>query len=50
MIEAGKLLYKEYIKIREKEDNNINEDDKHSHKIGKESNNINKEIKKKKCC
>ena len=50
LIEAGKLLYKEYIKIREKEDNNINEDDKHSHKIGKESNNINKEIKKKKCC
>ena len=50
LIESAKILYKEYTKLKNKEDNNIKEEHNNSYKIEKESNKNKKEIKKKKNC
>ena len=50
LIEAAKILYKEYIKMKDNEENRKKEDENNSHKLEKEQNGEGKIVKKKKCC
>ena len=53
LIEAAKILYKDYIKLKDKGENNIKEEDKNSknsYKIEDENNKDKKGIKKKRNC